>query len=348
MDIGFCRAGFNVVWANELDKHACSTYRKNLSPDVLREGDLLDFSQEFPSQTDIDCVFGGPPCQGFSVAGKMDLNDERSQLVRHYMEVVRVTRPSIFVMENVKALATLEKFADVRRDLVKLAEESNYEASFHVLNARDFGVPQSRERMFFIGFKRSLNISFHRGFFEPYKTPPLTIRTLFSQIGEAGTSNNPLTCKAKITLAEKPVLRKSPYAGMIFNGQGRSLNLDGVSYTLPASMGGNKTPIIDDAALLRAEEDWIVGYHKHLMAGGLPWNMKDASSSLRRLTIREAGLIQTFPEEHKFAGPNSAIYKQIGNAVPCDLAFAVASAVRDAYTMKTAKHPKEALQLTLC
>lgn len=348
MDVGFGRAGFRTVWASELNKHACSTYRANFDASALREGDLLDYLEDLPRPGEIDCIFGGPPCQGFSVAGKMDLADPRSELVRHYMNVVRICEPKFFVMENVKALAVLKKFEPVRQGLIGLAEQYGYEASFHVLNSKDFGVPQSRERMFFIGFRRDMCVKFHASFFEPYKRQSPTLRELFKTIGPAGSLQNPLTCKAKITLAERPVLRKSPYAGMIFNGQGRPLNLDSVSYTLPASMGGNKTPIVDAHCLEHELENWVIGYHGHLMTGNTPLGMNDAAASLRRLTVKEAAFIQTFPSSHLFSGPISSVYAQIGNAVPCELAYAVASAVRDAATGVTNSGFDDTVQLSLC
>ena len=85
-------------------------------------------------------------------------------------------------------------------------------------------------------------------------------------MGYAGTSLNPKTCTAKITFATNPVMRKTPYAGMYFNGQGRPIDVDSYANTLPASMGGNKTPFIDEEYLYgNAQEDWVVSYHKGLV-----------------------------------------------------------------------------------
>ena len=330
MDVGFQKAGFDVIWANELMPHAAKTYALNHPEGVMHQGDLKNFMDKLPTNGDVTCVFGGPPCQGFSVAGKMDLGDERSQLVFSFLEVVRRVNPKIFVMENVKALATLSKFSHVRDEIFRQADALGYELQFYVLNAKDFGVPQSRERVFFIGFKRNLKIKFGDEIFNPYRVIPPSVRDVLLPIGPAGTENNPLTCKAKITLAERPVMRKSPYAGMIFNGLGRPLNTDGVSCTLPASMGGNKTPIVDEAHLFNDEPSWISWYHSRLQSGQAPLAMNDPPTSLRRLTLREAKAIQTFPPEYQFSGPSSSQYTQIGNAVPCGLAYAVAKAVMDA------------------
>jgi DNA (cytosine-5)-methyltransferase 1 len=330
MDVGFQQAGFDVVWANELMPHAASTYALNHPKGVMHLGDLATVVETLPPSKSVTCVFGGPPCQGFSVAGKMDLADERSQLVFSFMDVVEQMLPPIFVMENVKALASLSKFSHIREELVRRSNALGYDAQFYLLNAKDFGVPQSRERVFFIGFQRNLNVKFGYERLEAYKVAPPTVRVVLESIGRAGTDLNPITCRAKITLAGRPVLRKSPYAGMIFNGLGRPLNTDGVSCTLPASMGGNKTPIVDEAHVFSGEASWIEWYHSRLQRGESPLGADEAPSSLRRLTLREAIAIQTFPNDYRFSGPTSSQYTQIGNAVPCKLAYAVARAVMDA------------------
>ena len=115
---------------------------------------------------------------------------------------------------------------------------------------------------------------------------------------------------------------------MLFNGMGRPMNLNELANTLPASMGGNKTPIIDELLLHDSSaSDWIVDYHNMLLAGGTIESAITVPSYLRRLTIKEAAAIQTFPPEYLFYGEKSSIYRQIGNAVPCKLAQAVAETI---------------------
>lgn len=331
MDVGFRNAGFEIIWANDIDKDACNTYRKNHGPHIKHGNldDLIPELEQIGKDQTIDCLFGGPPCQGFSVAGKMDINDPRSKLVWSYMEAVRKVKPKIFVMENVKALAELEKFRAVREGLYKIATEMGYAVELLVLNAKDYGVPQNRERMFLVGIKGNRNN--FKDIIELEKTKAPNLREALSRVGKIGTPNNNRICKAKVTTASSPILRKSPYAGMLFNGQGRPLNLDGHAATLPASMGGNRTPIIDDDALYENKKPWVEEYHENLMNGGIPINPKSIPSRLRRLTVDEAIAIQTFPREYIFTGTQSSIYKQIGNAVPCMLAAAVARAAIKSY-----------------
>jgi DNA (cytosine-5)-methyltransferase 1 len=120
-------------------------------------------------------------------------------------------------------------------------------------------------------------------------------------------------------------MRKSTYAGMIFNGAGRPMNLNAPAPTLPASMGGNRTPIVDQSIIDGAKSGFVEKYHAHLQAGGDVWD--EVPSSLRRITVEEAAAIQSFPIEMNWAGPVSARFRQIGNAVPPKLAYHVALSV---------------------
>lgn len=115
------------------------------------------------------------------------------------------------------------------------------------MNATEYGVSQKRERVFFIGIKDCGDPFFEyhiKNLFEEHKNKAPTIRELLFSVGKSGTDKNPNTCTAKITFATTPIMRKSPYSGMYFNGQGRPINIDGYANTLPASMGGNKTPLL--------------------------------------------------------------------------------------------------------
>lgn len=328
MDIGFENAGIHVVCANELNADACKTYKANHPDTHLICGDLMLHMDEIAQHKEVDLVFGGPPCQGFSVAGKMDPNDERSQLIWRYLDVVELLHPKAFVMENVKALGALEKWKPVRQKYLERVADMGYTCQYFILNASDYGVPQNRERVFFIGVRKGVKVEGLLECLETRRCKAPTLRELFTTLPRIGTEGNPHTCTAKITLAGSPVMRKSPYAGMIFNGMGRPMNLDGVSATLPASMGGNKTPIIDQKLLDDASaDDWVKEYHAKLWKGESKAEFGPAPERLRRISVVESAAIQTFPPEYVFCGSKSAIYTQIGNAVPCKLAQAVAEAV---------------------
>ncbi len=327
MDIGFERAGFDTLWANDFDKDACATYERNFKKKIVH-GNINEHLSELNAFNDVDVIFGGPPCQGFSVAGKMDPNDERSKLIWSFMKAVEIVQPKAFVMENVKSLATLSKFSDIRQRLFWLAHKMGYAYDLVVLNSKEFGIPQSRERMFFVGVRSGSEFDF-TSLVQNHRRPERNVRSIVAPLGKAGSETNSRICKAKITIAAKPVLRKSPYAGMLFNGQGRPANPDTPSCTIHASMGGNRTPIIDERHLFDGEDSWIEQYHAHLMSGGTPYPMDAAPNFLRRLTVDEALRMQTFPDDYEFIGRQSSVFRQIGNAVPCDLAFAVASSLKE-------------------
>jgi DNA (cytosine-5)-methyltransferase 1 len=321
LDLGFSRAGFEPVWANDIDPVAAETYRRNLGHECT-SGDVKKL--EVPGAGAADLVIGGPPCQGFSVAGHMDPDDPRSQHVRYFLAVVHHAQPRVFVMENVKALAVNRRWTPLLASLRDDAEALGYTTTLLLLNASHFGVPQARERMFLVGVREGGAVLPEP---DTADSPPTVGETLRS-LPAYGTPGNDKLCTAAITPAVRPVLRRSPYAGMLFNGKGRCLNLDAPAGTLPASMGGNRTPVIDQEQLENGGSCWIESYHADLWAGGDP--IDAIPSRLRRLTVQEAAALQTFPSDWEFEGTQSAQFRQIGNAVPPELARHVALAVRRA------------------
>lgn len=329
LDVGFKKAGFDIVWANDFNKDACETYKSNLGTHI-RCGDIANFKEELTKlDFAVDLLIGGPPCQGFSVAGKMDPNDSRSKHVWTFVEILRTLKPRAFVMENVKALGVLDKWVPLRNKLLSEMRKAGYAVNYIVVNASDFNVPQARERVLFIGFKSNSSIIPDlEKMSKPYQKKAPTVRQALGVLDRAGIGNNKSLCKAKITLTKNPVLRKSPFAGMLFNGLGRPVKLDGYCSTLPASMGGNKTPIIDEMELYHNEPGWVQKYHSGIIAGN-PAQNGEAPAHLRRLTVEEVALLQTFPRDYTFYGSQSSKFKQIGNAVPCNLGFQIAKMMKD-------------------
>ncbi|MGN0223443.1 MAG: DNA cytosine methyltransferase [Muribaculaceae bacterium] len=329
LDIGAIYAGARIIWANDIKKEACESYALNIG-NHIHQGDVNSFIPSLAQYHGIELVIGGPPCQGFSVAGKMDENDERSKLIWSYTNVIKTVCPKAFIMENVKALAALDKWASIRTALMQTFIDLGYSTNFIVLNASDFDVPQARERVFFIGFRNgTISTPDLENMLKPYMVKAKSVRQALSVLDRAGTGNNTSTCNAKITLTTQPVLRKSAYAGMLFNGLGRPLKLDGYSATLPASMGGNKTPIIDEKALYEGAEPWVENYRDRVENNPSIAKTEKVPPYLRRMTVDEARVIQTFPLDYIFCGSQSAQYTQIGNAVPCNLSKAVCSMVID-------------------
>lgn len=329
LDMGFVMEGYNIVWANDIDANACATYRANIGDHIHCEDVELGLHELEQFKDKVDVLIGGPPCQGFSVAGKMDPDDPRSKNVWRYLKALEIIRPRAFLMENVKALGELDKWRDVRERLLQGMRQLGYNANYIVVNASDFNVPQNRERVLFIGFLEKHNAFLDiEALLRPYMIKSSTVKEVLSILDRAGRGNNKNVCNAKVTFCQKPVMRKSPYAGMIFNGLGRPIRINGYCATLPASMGGNKTPIIDEEELYNNKRSFVEQYHKGLANGDIKPELKEAPKRLRRLTVEEAAAIQTFPLGYKFMGSRTAMYKQIGNAVPCNMARQIAKMIK--------------------
>lgn len=329
LDIGFAAAGFRPVWANDIDPVAVATYNR-LFDGHGRTGGIRhggELRRDVPGKGAADLVIGGPPCQGFSVAGKMNPDDPRSRHVWDFLDVVERVEPRAWCMENVKALARNRRWTTLLDGLIDRGEQigDGYRVTLLVLNSSHYGVPQARERMFLIGMANGAEVV-------PQPTTehaPPSVGDVLALLPPYGEPGNDTACPAKVTAARKPVLRLSPYAGMLFNGQGRPLNLDVPAPTLPASMGGNRTPIIDQEQLDGAGEPWVVEYHRRLWTERKP-PLRRVPVRLRRLTVEEAAAIQTFPPEVEWEGTLGQKFRQIGNAVPPGLAYHVALAIRRA------------------
>ena len=326
MDLGFVKAGYDITYANDNEKYACMTYRDNLGHHI-HEGPITEVNLDDIPESDV--IIGGPPCQGFSVAGRMSPDDERSQLVYDFADVVVAKKPRSFVMENVDHLGKSPRFAVTREALIQRFTEAGYTIDERILLASDYGVPQRRKRYFLIGVLdavEGLDI-----FPPPCPGLEKTSREVLSDFFPPGEPGNERTINARITTAATPVMRKSPYSGMLFNGLGRPVDLDRPVQTLAATFGGNKTPIVDEWALRGAKKanasscgmrGWNYGGKNR------PPQFGQAPSRLRRLTVDESVTLQGFPADYVLHGPTSALFRQLGNAVPPGLAKAVAEQLK--------------------
>ena len=166
LDLGFHKAGFRTVTANEFDAKICPTFRANFPEVNLIEGDIRDIpSCEFPDN--ITGIIGGPPCQGFSLTGPRNFDDARNKLYLAMIETVKRYAPSAFMIENVPGMATLYK-GEVKEEIIKRFTIMGYKVSYKILCSADYGVPQIRKRLVFIGLKDS-NEAFE--FPKPTHTP---------------------------------------------------------------------------------------------------------------------------------------------------------------------------------
>jgi DNA (cytosine-5)-methyltransferase 1 len=228
------------------------------------------------------------------------------------MAALRYLRPPAFLAENVAGLTEgvmRGRWLRLVGELVALG----YNVSARVVNAADYGVPQKRRRCIVVGFRD------HGAFVFPAATHGPGRRRPWQPAGSVvgpepwGEPNG-----AIVTYAARPDTRKDAYAGHVFNGGGRPIDITVPAPTLLASMGGNKTPWLDTEGI-------VPPYHAHLLAGGEP--RSGLVPGARRITVEEAALIQTFPPGMSFAGGRSSRYRQIGNAVPPLLAEAMGRAL---------------------
>lgn len=313
LSLGLSRAGFAAVAAAEMDTDALATYAAahlQYSPGVpltLLDGDIKQHSFK-QWRNEIALVAGGPPCQPYSFGGlrrgKLDLRDGIPQFLR----AVREIRPEAFLMENVPGLASASQ-RPLLNSLVLDLEELGFKVEWRVLRAADYGVCQRRQRLIIVG-TRSADFAWPAPTHGPNaSTPWISAASLLEAHRPIGTPNASI-----VTYAKNPDLRPSPWDGHLWNGGGRAINPEGLAPTLLASMGGNKTPWLDGGNVVQ-------DYHRHLLGGGSP--RSGIVEGARRITIQEAALVQTFPVDMPWFGRSSSQYRQIGNAVPVQLAQAI-------------------------
>lgn len=288
LDIGFERAGFKTVWANDFNKDACDTFGKWSSAEVVC-GDIGKINELDIPNTDI--ILGGFPCQGFSLSGPRKLDDSRNVLYKHYVRIVKAKHPFAFIGENVKGLLTMGN-GQIISAIVQAFADCGYDVYYKLLNAKNYSVPEDRERVVIVGFRHDLGI---KDFEYPEPNPEIiTLRKALSDV--------PLPSDKDYCI--------SPYSSR-YMSRNRKRGWDEVSYTIPA--------MAKQVALWPGSPDMIkMGKDKWIFGHGFT----------RRLSWQEAAAIQTFPADMSFCGDLTSIYKQIGNAVPCNLAEAIARQVR--------------------
>lgn len=310
LDLGFEKAGFKVIAANEYDKTIWETYEKNHDT-MLIKGDICQIPSDlFP---DCDGIIGGPPCQSWSEAGSLKgIDDHRGQLFYQYIRVLKDKQPKFFLAENVRGMMA-KRHTDAVENIVAQFEEAGYDVFIHLLNASDYGVPQDRKRVFYVGFRRDLQVKFDA----PPKPYDFKL-TLRDAIFDLKDSAIPALEKNKTNGDGCKVLNHEYFTGAyspIFMSRNRVRQWDEQAFTVQAS--GRQCQLHPQAPVMPK-----VGENKNIFVPG-----KEAL--YRRLTVREAARVQGFPDDFKFyyTDLNNA-YKMIGNAVPVNLAYEMAKAIR--------------------
>lgn len=311
LDLGFKRAGFEIVWANEYDKTIYPTHNINFPKTLMDTRNIIDIpSNELPLE--IDGVIGGPPCQSWSEAGKgLGIKDQRGQLFYEYIRVIKQVKPKFFVAENVPGILHT-KHKKTFDDIIYSFKELGYNVNYQLVNANDYDVPEDRLRVIFIGYRQDIaNKTFN---LIPLNKKKLTLRDC---IWDLKDSVKPAKNKNKTNGNDLDIPNNEYMIGgfsTIYMSRNRVRNWDEPSFTIQA--GGRHAPIHPQAPkMVKIEKDKqeFVKGKEHLY---------------RRLSIRECARIQTFPDDFIFKYENLADgYKMIGNAVPVNLAYNIANQI---------------------
>lgn len=309
LDLGFEKAGFEIVMANEYDKSIWATYEKNHKSPLIK-GDIRDVEEhDFPDE--VDGIIGGPPCQSWSEAGSLrGIEDERGQLFYDYIRILKEKQPKFFLAENVSGMMA-NRHSEAVQNIVEKFEESGYDVTINLVNAADYGVPQDRKRVFYIGFRKDLDVDF--AFPLPTtkaKEEKITLRTA---IGDLEQSAVP-ALKTNKANKDLTVLNHEYFTGdysTIFMSRNRVRQWEEQGFTVQAS--GRQCQLHP-----QAPEMIFLEKNKRIFAKG-------HEDKYRRLTVRECARLQGFPDDFEFIYTNvDTGYKMIGNAVPVELARLIA------------------------
>ncbi len=309
LDLGFEKAGFNTVWANEYDKDIWETYEKNFPHTKLDRRSITKIpSDEIPEAIGI---IGGPPCQSWSEAGALrGIDDKRGQLFFEFIRLLKDKKPLFFLAENVSGMLA-SRHSGALENIKDLFKDAGYRLSFKMLNAHDFKVPQDRKRVFFIGYREDLGIEFE---FPEGFTKKRYLKDVILDIQDSA-----VPAKDKnYTNGDACKIANHEYAigtfSSMYMSRNRVRSWDEPSFTIQA--GGRHAPLHPQAPKMK-----FIEQNKRIF-------VEDKEHLYRRLSVRECARIQTFPDEHKFYYENViAGYKMVGNAVPSYLGYYLAKKI---------------------
>ncbi|MBB5317444.1 DNA cytosine methyltransferase [Tunturibacter empetritectus] len=309
LDLGFASAGFKPLFSSDLIPAYCNTVHENLGKHIVEPHDISELSGK--TVTDrlgvaVDMVIGGPPCQSFSILGsRKSTDDPRGQLVYEYARFIREIKPKAFLFENVPGILTINKGKDWKEMLSVFEQETGYHLISTKLNAVWFGVPQYRQRIILLGFRRKLDR-------DRFQWPKRTHSESFEQpeLGLLLPRKSELAFEDLVDLPNH-IIREhcdrvaSRYSQIPCGGRDRKDHTDRIHPERPSG-----TVLVGSGA-----------------GGGRPFIHPFEH---RHITVREAARLQSFPDWWEFSGGPTAAYRQVGNAVPPIMARAVAKEIAKA------------------
>ncbi len=315
LSYGFMKAGYDIVMGIDNWKDAIETFNYNHAKNV---GKVLDLSNAKPDElgikNNIDLIIGGPPCQGYSIAGKRIIEDERNELYKAFVKFVDYYKPKAFLMENVPNIISIGKGA-VKEQIIKDFETIGYKVVYKILMASDFGVPQNRRRAFFVGLKNGKEFEFPEHLVMDKVTSEEAISDLTEDSILDGTVY-PFPPKSKFQIKIRS-RNKVVFNHEITNHKEQTVEIiskvpDGGNYKdLPEELQQTRKVNIAWTRLNSQKPSFTIDtghrHHFHYEYNRVP-------------TVRESARIQSFPDCFVFKGSKTSQYKQVGNAVPPMLA----------------------------
>lgn len=334
---GFEDAGFEIICGNDVDYNMIESFKLNHPTAKAIAGDIRKISSEEllnkKKKEEIDLVIGGPPCQGFSTVGNRKENDPRNRLFYEFVRVVKEIKPKMFVMENVPGILTMQN-GEVKRIIKEEFEKLGYTINIDVLKAEEFGVPQKRRRVFFVGNLFGKDFDFPTPKFDGKNKP---FRTVWEAIGDlptidAGGSNSSYVNEAntefqtflrngQVVLCDHNSSNHSDLVMKRIQNIKQGQNHSDLPKSLQLSSG---YPNIYGRLISDKPADTITGNCGCVSAPGRFIH----PTKHRVITVREAARLQSFRDNKKFCGSQNSKYKQVGNAVPPLLAKAMALSIK--------------------
>ena len=318
LDLGFEKAGFKIPVANEFDKTIYETFKVNHPQTHLIENDVRNISKKDIKpyfNGDIDGIIGGPPCQSWSEAGALrGIEDERGQLFFEYIRLLKECKPKFFLAENVSGMLS-NRHSSAVKNIIELFENAGYDVTVNMVNAKDYGVAEERKRVFYIGFRKDMQINFKfPGGSTEFANKKITLKDIIWDLqdtaipAEKNNQHNPNA----INNNEYFTGSYSP----IFMSRNRVKSWNEQAFTVQAS--GRQCQLHPQAPKMEKIDKnsyRFVPGKEHLY---------------RRMTIREIARIQGFPDDFQFIYKNlDTGYKMIGNAVPVNLAYEIAVSIKN-------------------
>ena len=309
--LGFNNAGFKNIFSIDIEKDFCETYKFNFKNHKLLTQDISLLSKKeittHSKDKNVDVIIGGPPCQGFSIAGNIGrkfIDDPRNQLFREFVRVVSIVEPKYFIMENVARLYTHNK-TKTRQEIIEEFQKLGYTVECKILNSADYDVPQIRKRVIFIGSKINTDITFPIASTHNFKTVQEALEDL-PPLESGEISNIP---NHKAMNHTEQMLRKMSFI----------------------SDGGDRTEIPTHLRPKSGDVRKYIKYNSKKPSVTVTGDMRKIFhyAQNRALTVRELARLQTFPDNFEFRGNSISQQQQIGNAVPPLMAEAIAESIKE-------------------